>query len=80
MKIVKVIRESVSQRLALCEACENFNAERRTCKKCGCYMPAKVYLITASCPIGKWGGVSVADIRAEMATLRRDEKLQKLKD
>lgn len=41
------------QRMDICEPCENFTLGR-TCKKCGCFMPAKTKAIKATCPIGKW--------------------------
>lgn len=42
-------------RIKLCVECEFFT-ERKTCKKCGCYMPAKVRSLRpqTKCPIGKW--------------------------
>jgi hypothetical protein len=42
-------------RLAICRACEQFEADH--CKLCGCYMPAKAALATACCPAGKWHGI-----------------------
>ena len=48
------------QRLAVCRECEHLlklpNALRVTgnCKKCGCFMDAKVKFAPASCPVGKW--------------------------
>lgn len=41
-------------RLALCEACPAFQSDQ-SCSECGCYMPVKVGLVSASCPLDKWG-------------------------
>lgn len=41
------------QRLAICEACEFFDANQRRCTKCGCG-GLKVHLATERCPVGKW--------------------------
>ncbi len=41
-------------RYVTCKGCEFFNALLRTCGKCGCFMPAKVKLKDAKCPVGKW--------------------------
>lgn len=40
-------------RLATCQACPLYQANNR-CADCGCYMPAKVQLLNAKCPKGKW--------------------------
>ena len=42
------------ERLSTCQPCEYFNASANTCKKCGCYMPAKASFAQSSCPAGKW--------------------------
>jgi len=42
------------ERAKICMGCEYLRPTIRTCKKCGCFMPAKVRLDFASCPIGKW--------------------------
>ena len=56
-----------SDRIHVCQACEHYLKEFRTCgppvlgktledgtKLCGCVMPVKVGLKHASCPLGKW--------------------------
>jgi len=40
-------------RIALCEACEHYMATKQ-CAKCFCFMPLKVKIKGAFCPIGKW--------------------------
>lgn len=42
------------ERMDLCKACEFFDHNSARCRKCGCFMNAKVHMETAACPIGKW--------------------------
>ena len=46
-------RTARRDRMALCERCEHFLATKQ-CSKCGCFMPLKVTLARAECPIGLW--------------------------
>jgi len=46
--------EDAEKRLQTCFGCENFLKVTRQCKKCWCFMPAKVTLADAECPIDKW--------------------------
>ena len=48
-----VAKEKEEERYALCEACPHLTIAK-TCTQCGCFMPAKVKLLHASCPITKW--------------------------
>lgn len=41
-------------RLKTCEECPELISLTKTCKKCGCFMAAKVKLTKASCPLEKW--------------------------
>jgi hypothetical protein len=41
------------ERLQICNTCEFFTTLSR-CKKCGCFMPAKILIKRAKCPINKW--------------------------
>jgi len=54
-----------AERLATCQGCEHYVVKTKSCGPlvteaftdsplCGCYMPAKTKLKTASCPLGKW--------------------------
>jgi len=45
---------SNNERFKICESCEHFRASIKQCKKCGCFMPLKVNLPGAKCPIDKW--------------------------
>lgn len=47
--------EIAKKRIELCIECDHFEKSRRTCNKCGCYMPAKTRSAGSSCPIGTWG-------------------------
>jgi hypothetical protein len=47
-------KEIVNKRMSLCIGCEFFLPTKQ-CSKCLCFMPAKVHLSNADCPIGKWG-------------------------
>ena len=48
-------KDSINQRMSLCNACPHFVKTTTQCKRCGCFMSAKTKLKHASCPIGKWG-------------------------
>ena len=52
--------EQVATRISLCRSCEHLVPKINVCKKCGCFMPAKVRLKWASCPIGKWSAIDGA--------------------
>jgi hypothetical protein len=38
------------ERYDKCKSCENFLKLIRVCKLCGCFMPAKTALSSATCP------------------------------
>jgi len=44
------------KRLTLCRNCESnrWRGLRMWCKECFCYIPAKVRVVEAKCPLGKW--------------------------
>jgi hypothetical protein len=41
-------------RYEICKHCEHFSKMLKVCKKCGCFMPGKVLMKSARCPINKW--------------------------
>lgn len=45
--------EVQTTRYDICEACTSLTS-LKTCKECGCIMPLKVKMASASCPIDKW--------------------------
>lgn len=47
-------RAVVESRLAICETCDRFNKDSRTCQQCGCFMPLKTVMANMACPIDKW--------------------------
>ena len=55
----------ITNRINLCAKCENLVQTLNICKKCGCFMPAKVRLSGARCPIGKWEPIGVKEIVEE---------------
>lgn len=51
----KTVSEAVKlQRLKICNSCDDFNKKIKTCKQCGCYMPAKTMFVVSECPLSKW--------------------------
>ena len=49
-----VSEETKLFRLSICNDCENLNKKIKTCKLCGCYMPAKSTFASSTCPDNKW--------------------------
>lgn len=45
--------EIQEERYSICKACPSFTL-LKTCKECGCIMPLKTRLSSASCPLEKW--------------------------
>lgn len=43
------IEEQAKERIKICVSCEEFNESNKTCKLCGCYMPAKTRSKYSSC-------------------------------
>lgn len=51
----KTVSEQTKQeRLNICKTCTEFTVSMRTCKQCGCYMPAKAMFAESNCPINLW--------------------------
>ena len=44
----------MNAKMKICVVCENYNEQHKTCKLCGCYMPAKTIVPFAKCPADKW--------------------------
>ncbi len=47
--------EVSQERLKICGGCEYYLKDRDKCEKCGCFMAFKTMVMSASCPIDKWG-------------------------
>lgn len=43
-----------NSRLDICNSCEFLFKPTKNCKKCGCFVVAKVKLKQQKCPIDKW--------------------------
>jgi hypothetical protein len=43
-----------SRRLAICHACEHYDADAHRCRACGCYADLKARVASSSCPHHKW--------------------------
>lgn len=43
-----------NEKFKICESCEHFRESIKQCKKCGCFMPLKVNVPGAKCPVNKW--------------------------
>jgi hypothetical protein len=48
--------QEVKRRVSICEVCEFFKVENRSCKQisCGCFIDTKATWLDQHCPIGKW--------------------------
>lgn len=44
----------MNEKYEICKQCSSFNSNLKTCKECGCFMPAKTKVPKTTCPIGKW--------------------------
>jgi len=51
VKVDELIREN---RFDICKTCDQFHQKSQLCKTCGCYIPAKTWLKSTSCPLKKW--------------------------
>jgi len=50
----KASEQVAADRWAICLECPRLTKVTNLCKECGCYMPLKIKLTAAVCPIGKW--------------------------
>lgn len=57
---VKAPPELVAARQSACNVCPEKN-RKGVCMSCGCTLSAKQWLLTESCPLGKWPSVASAD-------------------
>ena len=47
-------KDELKRRLEICLECPLFNAQKRKCTRCGCFMDLKATLHSARCPVGRW--------------------------
>ena len=77
-----------AERLSICQGCEHYVEKTRSCGPlvkeaftdsplCGCHMPTKTRLKTASCPLGRWEAtITSKDVDQIREFLERDNKLR----
>ena len=49
-----VSEEEKQRRIALCQVCPEFNADKGTCRKCGCKLKLKAAWALERCPLSRW--------------------------
>lgn len=64
--LVRVDDATLVQRLSICESCDRFKRENRTCLECGCYMDIKASWASEECPLKKWLALPIRSV-AEQA-------------
>ena len=47
-------QDTQDKRINTCKVCDQYIKSTKLCGKCLCYMPWKVQLAPASCPLHKW--------------------------
>lgn len=47
-------QEIGEKRYSICSECPELISATKQCKQCGCFMPLKVKLEAAKCPLNKW--------------------------
>ncbi|CAB5225678.1 hypothetical protein UFOVP746_54 [uncultured Caudovirales phage] len=52
MMLHKANTKTQETRLEICKSCNSYAIG--ICKKCGCFMLAKVHFVDSVCPINKW--------------------------
>jgi hypothetical protein len=50
-------QQAVVDRLATCNECPRLIKALQVCKECGCFMPAKVWIMGQRCPLDKWAAI-----------------------
>lgn len=56
---------AVGKRIGICKECPHLN-RLNICRQCGCFMPAKVRIPEAHCPILKWDKMSIEDSKEKL--------------
>lgn len=74
-ELKKLIKETSSQRLEICQGCEHHSDNKRNyktirldkhCTYCGCTLAAKTKCLSCACPIKKWEALVTADQEEQM--------------
>jgi hypothetical protein len=50
----RISDEAALERFNICKSCPELIKVTSQCKKCGCFMKAKVTIEISKCPISKW--------------------------
>jgi hypothetical protein len=53
-KDITVDDEEYTNRMSICQSCDNYIHLTHQCRECGCVMNFKAKLSGSSCPIKKW--------------------------
>ena len=48
------IADNADARQLICEGCDSYQSEHKTCTECGCYTLAITAIADYVCPLGKW--------------------------
>jgi hypothetical protein len=51
----KVPEKIQQERFSICLSCPYLEPVSNRCKKCGCFMGVKTWMMNQKCPIDKWG-------------------------
>ena len=53
---IKLIKNTIQEedRVNACKKCDQYSSKIKVCLQCGCFIPAKVKLTMATCPLDKW--------------------------
>ena len=47
-------KEEFDYKMGICKQCSYYNSALKLCNKCNCFLPAKLRLPRAECPMHKW--------------------------
>jgi hypothetical protein len=42
------------KRISICQECDRYVGSTERCSECSCYMPWKIKMAPANCPLNKW--------------------------
>ncbi len=46
--------EEIARRRTICFECPHFDSAAEKCRKCGCNVALKAWMMSSACPIGRW--------------------------
>lgn len=62
---MNIMSKKATERYTVCQSCEQFRPKLKICGECNCFLPGKVHLEFASCPLQKWPGETPLKQKAE---------------